>query len=61
MYAKIVITLSWDVHPHPGPLNVIDRGYSAGYFAFCNWNVNTLSKNDLHHSLKVATLCLAMA
>ena len=47
-YANIVITLSWDVHPHPGPLNVIDRGYSAGYFTFCNWNVNTLNKNDLH-------------
>ena len=24
-YAKIIITLSWDVDPHPGPLNVIYR------------------------------------
>ena len=48
-YFGILITLSYDVHPHPGPTNDVPVNVcNTGFITFCNWNVNTLSKDDFH-------------
>ena len=48
-YFGILITLSYDVHPNPGPLiDDTSKGFNSGFITFCNWNVNTLSKDEFH-------------
>ena len=48
-FFAIIILLSSDIETHPGPRrgsrNPV-RGFSNSFFSFCNWNINTLSKND---------------
>lgn len=50
-YMKLKLILSSDVHPNPGPGppghgSGHGTGYSSGFLSICNWNLNTLSKND---------------
>ena len=45
-YILLLLTLSSDIHPNPGP--ELDRSYRNGVFSFCNWNLNTLSKNNFY-------------
>ena len=33
-----------DIHPNPGPLN--SSNFAVGFLSFCNWNLNTLSKDN---------------
>ena len=33
-----------DIHPNPGPTHL--NQFAAGFLSFCNWNLNTLCKND---------------
>ena len=42
---SLLILLSSDVHPNPGPRQV-DSAFSNGFLSFCNWNLNTLSKDN---------------
>ena len=42
---SLLLTLSSDVHPNPGPTSV-DQNFSSSFLSFCNWNLNTLSKNN---------------
>ena len=39
--------LSSDVHPNPGPVHSTNN-FSSGFLSFCNWNLNTLSKDDFY-------------
>ena len=39
--------MSSDVHPNPGPSSV-DQNFSSGFLSFCNWNLNTLSKDNFY-------------
>ena len=32
-----------DIHPNPGPTG---NNFAGGFLSFCNWNLNTLSKDD---------------
>ena len=41
----LLIILSSDVHPNPGPLPVSSE-FANGFLSFCNWNLNTLSKDN---------------
>ena len=43
----LIILLSFDVEKNPGPPSQAN-GFSAGFFSFCNWNINTLSKDDFY-------------
>ena len=46
-YFQLVISLSNDVSENPGPTHPINQpGQVSPYFSFCNWNLNTLSKDD---------------
>ena len=38
------LVLCPDIHPNPGPAHSND--FTGGFFSFCNWNLNTLSKED---------------
>ena len=38
------LILSVDVHSNPGPDH--PTKFSGGFLSFCNWNLNTLSKDD---------------
>ena len=66
-YYQLVISLSNDVSENPGPIH-IDQEADSPYFSFCNWNLNTLSKNgfsrlsllqahNLHHKYDIISLC----
>lgn len=44
---SLLIVLSSDVHPNPGPL-LADKEFSSGFLSFCNWNLNTLSKEGFY-------------
>ena len=55
---------SSDIHPNPGPVNNV----SGGFLSFCNWNLNTLSKDNFHritlleahntnHNYDIISLC----
>ena len=48
-FARMLL-LSSDIETQPGPcpsvFNDPVRGFSESFFSFCNWNINTLSKND---------------
>ena len=39
--------MSSDVHPNPGPSSVNPK-FSSGFLSFCNWNLNTLSKDEFY-------------
>ena len=41
----LLLKLSSDVHPNPGPP---PNNFSNGFLSFCNWNLNTLSKDDFY-------------
>ena len=41
----LLLKLSSDVHPNPGPP---PDNFSNGFLSFCNWNLNTLSKDDFY-------------
>ena len=47
-----VLLLSSDIETNPGPIpsgsRAPDGGFGEGFFSFCNWNINTLSKDDLY-------------
>jgi hypothetical protein len=40
----LLLLLSHDVHPNPGPNS--NSEFSSGFLSFCNWNLNTLSKDN---------------
>ena len=44
---SLLLKMSSDVHPNPGPPSV-DQRFSSGFLSFCNWNLNTLSKDDFY-------------
>ena len=44
---SLLLTLSSDVHPNPGPLQT-DQIFHSGFLSFCNWNLNTLSKDEFY-------------
>ena len=33
-----------DINPNPGPLHL--NNFPGGFLSFCNWNLNTLSKDE---------------
>ena len=41
---SLILLLSCDVHPNPGPNG--NQEFSTGFLSFCNWNLNTLSKDN---------------
>ena len=43
---SLLIMMSADVHPNPGPSS--EKNFSSGFLSFCNWNLNTLSKDDFY-------------
>ena len=46
-YFQLVISLSNDISENPGPSYPIHQsGEVTPYFSFCNWNLNTLSKEE---------------
>ena len=45
-YFTLILLLSSDVHPNPGP-SICDN-YTKGFLSFCNWNLNTLSKENFY-------------
>ena len=45
-YFQLVLSLSNDIGENPGPLNNHEIVIQSHYFSFCNWNLNTLSKDD---------------
>ena len=43
----LIIILSSDIETRPGPCpRAHCRGFTDGFLSFCNWNLNTLIKND---------------
>ena len=42
------LALCPDIHPNPGPTH--SNQFAAGFLSFCNWNLNTLSKDDFTHN-----------
>ena len=38
------LVLCPDIHPNPGPSH--SNNFAGGFLSFCNWNLNTLSKED---------------
>ena len=46
-YILLRLTLSLDIHPNPGP-GQSNNNFSRGFLSFCNWNLNTLSKDDFY-------------
>ena len=47
-YFSMLMTLSLDIHPNPGPPKLPKKDYKDGFLSFCNWNLNSLSKNDFY-------------
>ena len=41
------LILSSDVHPNPGPI-LPNNDFCGGFLSFCNWNLNSLSKDDFY-------------
>ena len=46
----IFLILSSDIETNPGPnIGIADpktKAYNNGFFSFCNWNLNSLGKNN---------------
>ena len=62
----IRLALCPDIHPNPGPAHSND--FTGGFLSFCNWNLNTLSKEDFiritlleahntEHNYDIISLC----
>ena len=62
----IRLTLCPDIHPNPGP--AYSNNFAGGFLSFCNWNLNTLSKDDFsritllqahntEHNYDIISLC----
>ena len=62
----IRIALCPDIHPNPGPDHT--NTFAGGFLSFCNWNLNTLSKDDFYritllqahnteHNYDIISLC----
>ena len=60
------LVLCPDIHPNPGPGR--SNNFAGGFFSFCNWNLNTLSKEDFtritlleahntEHNYDIISLC----
>merc|ERR1712148_10119 len=47
-YFSMLMTLSLDIHPNPGPPEFHKKDYKDGFLSFCNWNLNSLSKNNFY-------------
>ena len=45
-YFQLVISLSNDISKNPGPQHSNNFDRVSPYFSFCNWNLNTLSKDE---------------
>ena len=45
-WLTILLLLSGDIHPNPGPMSNDD--FSTGFLSFCNWNLNSLATNDFN-------------
>ena len=45
---SLLLLMSSDVHPNPGPSPSGDKNFSSGFLSFCNWNLNTLSKDNFY-------------
>ena len=43
----LLLKMSSDVHPNPGP-SPLNKEFSSGFLSFCNWNLNTLSKDNFY-------------
>ena len=65
-YLLLHLTLCPDVHPNPGPDHT--NIFAGGFLSFCNWNLNTLSKDDFYritllqahnteHNYDIISLC----
>ena len=48
-YILLRLILSLDVHPNPGPVQH-NNNFSGGFLSFCNWNLNTLSKDNFYRT-----------
>ena len=44
---SLLLMLSSDVHPNPGP-HQTDQNFQSGFLSFCNWNLNTLCKDEFY-------------
>ena len=44
---SLLLILSSDVHPNPGP-HPSAQNFHSGFLSFCNWNLNTLSKDEFY-------------
>ena len=42
---SLLLTLSGDIHPNPGP---VPDDFNSGFFSFCNWNLNSLAANNFN-------------
>ena len=60
------LALCPDIHPNPGPS--YSNHFTGGFLSFCNWNLNTLSKDDFsritlleahntEHNYDIISLC----
>ena len=47
-YFSLILTLSMDVHPNPGQNQTNKSAYKDGFLSFCNWNFDTLSKDNFY-------------
>ena len=67
-YFQLVISMSNDISENPGPQYANQINGASPYFSFCNWNLNTLSKDkfsrisllDAHNSIykyDIISLC----
>ena len=43
-YIFLSLSLSKDIHPNPGPYSE----FSSSFLTFCNWNLNSISKDDFY-------------
>ena len=44
-YFQLVLSLSNDISENPGPISS-QKTVNSRFFSFCNWNLNTISKDD---------------
>ena len=60
------LVLCPDIHPNPGPIH--SNKFAGGFLTFCNWNLNTLSKDNFtritlleahntEHNYDIISLC----
>ena len=60
------LALCPDIHPNPGPTH--SNNFTGGFLSFCNWNLNTISKDNFYcvtllqvrnreHNYDIISLC----